>query len=414
MHFLHPMCLAALLISPTAAAESWPDFRGPGAQGHSDATGLPLRWSETKNVKWKTPIEGRAWSSPVVWGDQIWMTAAPSDGKRLYAVCVDLATGRPQRRIKVFDVAEPETINGMNSYASPSPVIEPGRVYVHFGTSGTACIDTADGKILWSRRDLKLAHKEGPGSSPILYRDLLIFHCDGMDVQYIVALDKTTGKTAWKTNRGHDYSGYRMDLRKAYSTPLVVKVHGKDRLITTAAHAAFGYDPRTGRQLWKLNYEGGFSNVSRPVAADGMMYLNTGFMRPELLGVRLGGTGNVTDSHLAWTYQRSVPLKPSPVLVDGLIYLISDKGGVLTCLDGKSGEAVWTERLGGNYSASPLNAQGRIYFFSHEGKTTVVKPGRKFELLAENELDDGFMASPAVGGKALILRTRTNLYRIER
>ena len=250
--------MVALLIAvapaaPAAAQENWPEFRGPQADGTCQR-GIPLRWSETQNVVWKTPLPGRGWSTPVIWGRWLWMTTATDEGRKQWALQVDKQTGRLVRQVLVFENPQPEPINPLNSYASPSPVIEPGRVYVHFGTYGTACLDSETGRILWTRRDLKLDHKEGPGSSPVLWRNLLIFHCDGMDVQYIVALDKRTGRTVWKTPRSVDLEPFRPDFRKAYSTPLVVQTDWGPVLVSTAAQAAYGYDPRTGQELWRLRY----------------------------------------------------------------------------------------------------------------------------------------------------------------
>lgn len=412
MRFGPALLLILILALPVGAAENWPDFRGPAGDGHSHTSGLPVTWSETENVTWKTAIPGRGWSSPVVWGDRVWMTTATADGGELFALAVDKRTGKVLHHAKVFDVQQPQEIDPLNSYASPSPVIESGRVWVHFGTYGTACLDTATAEVLWKRRDFQVDHQKGPGSSPVLYGDLLIFQCDGNDVQYMVALDKTSGKTVWKTARSVDLSRRDPDYRKSFSTPFVLQHHGKVQLVSTAAGAVFAYDPRSGRELWRVRY-GGHTNVSRPVAGHGMVLINTGFPRPELWAVRLGGSGDVTPTHVAWKVTRGVSTKPSVILADDLVYMVSDKGGVVTCLEAKTGQTVWQKRLGGNYSASGLLAGGRLYFFSQEGATTVIEPGRVYRELAVNRLDEGFMASPAGCGTSLYLRTRTHLYRID-
>jgi outer membrane protein assembly factor BamB len=374
-----------------------------------------LEWSETKNVRWKTPLEGTGWSSPVILDGQIWMTTAvdlPGDAgaKSLRALCVDRESGKLAHDLEVFRVEHPESINAKNSYASPTPVIEPGRVYVHFGTYGTACLDTTSAKILWKNDHLKLEHKEGPGSSPILCGDLLVFNCDGMDVQFVVALDKRTGSIAWKTDRSGSTAA-NPDHRKAYSTPLLIRAAGRNELISTGADRTVAYDPITGRELWKVEYKG-FSIVPRPLFGHGLLYIVTDFARAQLWAVRPGGTDNVTETHVVWRVKKQVPSEPSPVLVGDAIYMVSDKG-VATCLDALSGEERWTERLGGNYSASPLAAEGRIYFLNEEGKTLVIAPAKEFKLLAESQLDGRQMASPAVSGNALFIRTDTHLYRIE-
>ena len=406
----------AFLLScaaPIAAEEPWPQFLGPAANGSCRQADLPLNWSETKNVRWKTAIHDRGHSSPVVWDKQIWLTTATDDGKQLFAVCVDRDSGRIVHDIRVFEVEKPEPIAELNTYASPTPVVEAGRVYVHFGTYGTACLDTASGKTLWSRRDLHCNHFRGPGSSAFVYKNLLILTFDGIDVQYLVALDKRTGATVWKTDRSTDYANADGDNRKAYSTPIVIDAGGP-QLISCGAYAAEAYVPETGREIWKVCYPGGFSNVSRPLYGQGLLFLNTGFGRPEIWAVRPDGHGDISRSHVVWKSKaKNLPAKPSSVLVGELLFCVNDNG-IATCLEAKTGATVWQERIHGFFSASPLAAPGRIYFFDHDGKTTVIAPERKLKVLAVNQLDDGFMASPAVTGKALILRTKTHLYRIEK
>ena len=413
--------IAALAVIQSApAADNWPQFRGPEGNGHSDAKGLPLTWSEQNNVRWKTPIHGRAWSSPVVWGEQIWLTTAPEEGTRLYAVCVHRDTGKVVHDLKLFDVVLPQYAHPFNTYASPTPVIEEGRVYVTFGAPGTACLDTKTGKVLWQRRDFVCNHFRGAGSSPILHDDLLIMNFDGSDHQFVVALDKKTGKTVWQKERSIDYQDLDVDgkpqaegdLRKAFATPHVATIEGKPILLSSGAKAHYAYDPLTGDELWRVEERGQHSAGTRPVVGNALIFFQTGWSKGQLLAVRPGGKGVVTDSHVAWRVKRSVPNKPSILLVDDLIFMMDD-GGIASCLDAKTGAEIWQERVQGAYSASPLYADGKIYFFSEEGKTTVIETGRQFKKLAENKLEGGFMASPAVCGKALVLRTKSHLYRIE-
>jgi outer membrane protein assembly factor BamB len=405
--------LAALLLGwPAQADENWPRFRGPHANGHADGTGLPTTWSESKNIKWKTPIHDLGWSSSVVWGDQIWVTTATADGKVDYAVCLDKHTGKIVHDLKLWENENPSPLgNAMNCYASCTPVIEAGRVYVHFGSYGTACLDTATGKILWQRRDLPCEHFRGPGSSPILFENLLIFHMDGYDHQYVVALDKATGETVWKTDRDVDYGTDNGDTMKAFCTPLVIEAAGKEQLISPTSKATLAYDPRTGKELWRVRY-GSFSVAAMPLFDKELLYLNTGFGKADLLAVRPDGAGDVTDSHVVWTAKKSIGSKPSQVLVDGLIFNVHDSG-VASCLDAKTGDELWSKRLGGEYSGALLYGDGKVYFCSHDGSTTVLKAAREYTELAKNQLGDGFMASPAVTGKALILRTKSALYRVE-
>lgn len=410
------ICIICPLTNQGFAADdpqtpAWPEFRGPTCDGQSRAANLPLTWGEDKNVTWKTAIHGRAWSTPVIMGNQIWLTTAPRKGNELFVLCVDLKTGRILKDIKLFDVADPKPVIESNTYASPSPVIEPGRVYVHFGSMGTACLDTQTGKTIWQRRDLPCTHLRGPGSSLFLFKDLLITTFDGTDVQYLAALDKKTGKTVWKTDRSTEFGDIDGDFRKAYATPMIFKINDRLQLISPGAKAAMAYDPLTGRELWKVRYAG-FSNASRALMVNGLVLINTGFSRAQIWAVRPDGTGDVTDSHVAWKFTDRAPTKATPVVVDGLIFMPSDNNYAF-CVEGKTGKTIWKEKLGGQYWASPIHAAGRIYFFNHRGQTTVVRASRTFEVLAVNQLDEGFMASPAITGDTLILRTKTHLYRID-
>jgi len=408
------MLLAAVALAPSLApaGDHWPEFRGPTADGRSDATGLPVTFSETENVKWKTPVEGKAWSSPVVWGQQIWMTNAPEDGKQMVAVCLDLDTGKIVHNVLVFENEKLDFCIPMNSFASPTPAIEEGRVYVHFGKYGTACLDTQSGKILWQRRDFECDHHRGPASSPILHENLLIFNQDGFDLQYVVALDKRTGETVWKRDRNIEYKVDNGDLKKAYGTPTVFNVGGQPLLVSPSAGAAIAYRPATGEEVWRVNC-GGMNNAARPVMAHGLVYMTTAAGGWQLYAVRPDGTGDVSKSHVAWKFAKSVPTRSSQILVDDLLFMISD-AGVATCLDAKTGEAHWQKRISGKYSASPLYADGYLYFFGEDGEVPVLKASRQFEQVADNKLGTGFMASPAVVGKSLILRSRTHVYRIEK
>lgn len=418
-----------LALTDLAARADWPEFRGPWGDGHASApgdskvVGFPLHWSETNNVKWKTEIPFRGWSTPVVLGDQVWVTTASEDGHDFFAIGLDAGTGKIRFNEKVFHSDNPEPLgNGasMNCYATPSPVIEPGRVYVHFGSFGTACLDTATGKVLWKRDDLRCRHYRGPSSSLILFKDLLILTMDGVDLQYHVALDKQTGATVWKTDRSVAWNDENVpgqmardgDLRKAHSTPLIVTTAGgAPQMISSGAKAAYGYDPRTGRELWRVQYPD-WSVAPRPLFDHGLAFIVTGLVKKEMWAVKTDSQGDVTDTGVVWKLKTHIGKYASPLLVDGLIYTAAEES-FLTCVEAATGEVVWTERIGGKYAASPIYADGRLYFFSQEGTTTVIEPGRSLKILAKNTLDDGFMASPAASGKAFFLRTKTHLYRIE-
>lgn len=430
------VCVGAMSAAARGEVQ-WGQFRGPTGQGHASAKDVPVKWSETEAVVWKTPIAGRGWSSPVIADGVVWVTtgfdtpATPQEAEKrlegntnsqplvvsssatLRAVGVDLTSGKVIHDIELMTVRDPQWIHQLNSYASPTPVVEADRLYCHFGALGTAAVDTKSGKVVWRNTDsdLVVAHENGPGSSPIVHGDLLIFHCDGSDRQFIAALDKRTGKLAWKTNRSGEMNAHPQ-LKKSYGTPLVVEVNGKAQLLSPASDWLYAYDPATGRELWKVAYEAlGFSVVPRPVVGHGMAYLSTSFMQSQLLAVQYKG---VDQPSIVWRYNRGVPQVPSPLLVGDELYFVSDQGGVVTCLDAKTGQERWRERLDGKHCASPLYADGRIYLFSREGETAVLEPGTTFKLIATNKLDGQIMATPAAIDGALIVRTDQALYRIGR
>jgi outer membrane protein assembly factor BamB len=422
------LALGCLAASTLPARADWPEFRGPWGNGYASAPGdtrplgLPLHWSETNNVKWKIEIPHVGWSTPVVMDGQVWLTTAPMDGHDFFAICLDAETGAIRFNEKVFHCDNPESLGdaiSMNCYATPSPVIEPGRVYVHFGSYGTACLDSRTAKVLWQRTDLPCRHFRGPSSSPIIFENLLILTMDGVDLQYTVALDKLTGKTVWKTDRTAPWNDETSpghparegDLRKSHSTPFVATAAGKPLMLSAGAKAAYGYDPRTGAELWKVHYND-YSTAPRPLFDGTRAFFVTGGTLRELWAVNVGGQGDVTDTHLAWKSKAHVGRYASPLLIDGLLYLAADES-YLTCFEPATGQVVWSERVPGRAAASPVYADGRIYLFNQQGATTVVKPGRSFEILATNTLADGLMASPAISGKAFIVRTRTHLYRVE-
>ncbi len=428
--FLLVLCLAGMQSAPVLA--NWPEFRGPLGNGYvaTDSSKLPLHWSETENVRWRTPIPGLGWSTPVVMDGKVWVTTATEDGRDFFILCIDAATGKVIHNKKLFHCDSPEPLgNNVNCYAAPSPAIELGRVYAHFGSYGTACLDTATGDVLWSRDDLRCRHYRGPSSSVVLFDNLVILTFDGVDLQYTVALDKATGNTVWRKDREVEWNDQDVtgkgaqeakrlldgDHRKAHCTPILyAAADGKNQMLSVGAKSAFAYDPTTGHDLWRVNYDD-FSVAPRPLYRDGIAYLVTGITHPELWAVRVDGTGNVTNTHVDWRLNSRVAKTASPLLIDDLIYMVSDDG-ILNCVDVKTGKPAGSRRIGGGFAASPIYVGGtepRIYFCDQEGKTTIIKPDKKFEQLAENTLDEGCMASPAVDGSSLILRTRTHLYRIE-
>lgn len=427
-------CLATYVAATSTAAVPWPQWRGPDGQGHADAArDLPVTWSETENIAWKTPLPGRGWSSPVIDERHVWMTtaverqatdeekarrkAAPSGGQprnvvgslSLRALCVTRDSGRLVHDVELFTIKDPQPIHALNSFASPSPVLAEGQLYCHFGDFGTACVDTATGRVVWSNRELRLDHMNGPGSTPVLWEDLLIVNCDGTDVQFIAALDAATGTLAWKTPRSGPLRD-NPDLKKAYGTPLVVRLGGRDVLVSPGADWLYGYEPRSGTELWRMSYgELGFSVVPRPVTAHGLLYMSTSFNQPRLLAIRLAA--DRTAAEIAWQETKGAPSMPSPLVVGDHLLMVSDKG-IATCLDARTGKGIWSHRLGGNFSSSPLVADSRIYVGNREGETFVYAPGDSFELLATNRLDGRIFATPAAVGDSLYLRTDAALYRI--
>jgi outer membrane protein assembly factor BamB len=420
------LAITVLAIRLPAEPPDWPDYRGPWSNGHVQApdctqpVGLPLHWSETNNIKWKTEINFKGWSTPAIMGGQIWLTTATEDGHDFFVLSFDAQSGRCTFRQKLFHCDTPESLGTpLNSYATPSPVVESNRVYVHFGSYGTACLDAGADKVLWTREDLLCAHHCGPSSSPVLFQNLLILTLDGADLQYTIALDKETGRTVWKADRSDEWNppaapGKRImegDKHKAHSTPVILTVSGNPVLFSADARGAHVYDPQTGKENGVIPYDD-YSPAPSPVYDNGLAIFVTGLVKVEMWAVQLDNSSGVIGTNIVWKLRQNVGKFASPLLVDGLVYTAAEQS-FLTCLQAKDGQIVWTERIGGGYLASPIYADGRLYFFNQQGTTTVLKPGRNFEVLATNTLAEGLIASPAVTEKALILRTRTHLYRVE-
>ena len=423
-HYLYllPILLSIGYAEPTLK-DQWPEFRGPNGNGIvAGERGLPTTWSEEKNIAWKTKIDGKAWSSPVVWDDQIWITNSSADGKLMEGICINKKDGKIKYKLSLFKNETVEPLgNNVNSYGSPSPVIEKDAVYIHFGSYGTTAIDTNSGKEIWKRTDLECRHFRGPGSSPIIFQDMLILTMDGVDFQYVIALDKKTGKTKWKTERSTKWDDVEPDgkirgdgdLRKAYTTPTFMKVSGKTIMISPGAKSCFAYNPINGKELWNITYSG-YSNASRTVIYKDNAIINSGYGKPHLISVKIdpSAAGDISGTHINWDIFKRVPKRSSPIIVGDQLYMTTDEG-ILTCLDAKTGESNWSDRMPGHYSASPIFADGKLYFFSEMGHCYVIAPGGDYNLISKNKLDSGFMASPAISGKAIYARSKTHLYRIE-
>ena len=394
------------------AAQDWPEFRGPTGQGHATTTQLPLEWSSTQNVAWKQPVPGRGWSSPSLAGGRLFLTSAVGEGgeskRSLRALCLDEPTGKILWDVALFDqdASAAPRIHAKNSHASPTPLVADGRVYVHFGHQGTACLDL-NGKVIWKNTELSYSPVHGNGGSPILVGDKLVFSCDGGSNPFIVALDKSTGKVIWKTPR---VTAAKKTF--SFSTPLLITAAGKQQIISPGSGAVCAFDPQSGKEIWRARYGEGYSVIPRPVLGHGMIFIGTGYDTPIVMAIRVDGTGDVTDTHVAWTLKKGAPNTPSLLLVGAEVYMVSD-GGIASCVDAKTGTVHWQERVGGNYSASPIYANGRIYFQNEEGIGVVVKAGQEFQKLSSNDLGERTLASYAVANDAFYIRTEQHLFKVK-
>ena len=390
----------------------WNQFRGPNGDGDAKSAVLPLKFSEKQNMSWKLPMPGKAWSSPVVMDGKVWLTNAEPEGYKMWAIQVDWHSGKELKKVLVFENKEPQYCHPMNSYGTPTPVIYDERVFVHFGTHGTAALDAQSGQVLWERRDFKCDHFRGAAASPIVFNDSLIVHFDGHDLQYIVCLDQKTGKTRWKKEREYDFKTDNGDRKKAYCTPSVITHNGRQELISPGAVATESRNPVTGDLFWTAR-TGGMNASSRPIYRHGHVYVFCGM--GSMSAIRPGGDGDVDKTHVTWSRRKVVPKKSSPLLLNDLLFMVSDEG-VASCSNPLNGEIYWADRLKikGQCASSPIHASGHIYSFSSEGDCIVFKAKKEgLEILAHNKLPSGCMASPAVVGDSLLVRTKQNLYRFD-
>lgn len=406
---------------------SWPYRNGPGLNSNvdaADAEGLPIEFNEQsgQNIKWKIPLAGPGHSTPVIGAGRVWLTAATEDGTQQFVYCLDADTGKVLHHKLVFENEAPEPLGqNVNTYASPSCALQDDAVYVHFGSYGTARLSTETAEIVWQRRDIKCRHFRGPGSSPVIFQNLLILTFDGIDSQFLMAVDTGSGKTVWRTNRSTDYGDLDADghpkrdgdLRKAYSTPGLFAVNGRTQVVSVGSRGAYGYDAVTGKEIWGIRHDD-FNAAAPPAFHNDIAILHSGSGGRNLFGVQLNAStkGDVTESHVRWNRTQGNPKLAAPILVDDRVYMITDKG-VASCVAADTGEEIWKDRVGGTHVASPISANGFIYFCSEEGDTTVVRAGDTFEIVAKNHLADGMRASPAAANGRLYLRTFGHLYCIE-
>ncbi|MEM1295486.1 MAG: PQQ-binding-like beta-propeller repeat protein [Verrucomicrobiota bacterium] len=413
------LLFALTLLYPSLLLADWTQFRGSEGQGHAkDDAKPPLKWDEEENVAWRIDLPGKGWSSPIVYQGRIYLTTAIADtrdqdrsgvDRSLDTIALDAKTGEILWQTQVIeqDGRREANIHKKNSHASPTPLIAWNHLFVHFGHQGTACLNLS-GKVLWTNQDLTYKPVHGNGGSPIVVGDKLIFSCDGPPDPFVAALNVKTGRLVWKTPRRSDAS-----RKFSFCTPILLETDGRQELILPGSGNVFAYDPQNGAELWRSNYGQGYSVVPRPVSGHGLIFASSGYDRPAIYAVKPGGSGDVTRSNIAWTHTaKGAPRNASPLLVGDELYLFDDKG-IGSCLDAKTGEVHWQERVGSDMSASPIYANGRIYALDEQGTTYVIAPGQDYNLLAENPLDERTLASIAVDGNALLIRTESGLFRIE-
>lgn len=417
MRFLIYNSFIFAFLSVFISAKEWTKFRGPTGDGHVTVKSIPLKWSDTENVKWKVSVPGKGWSSPVISKGKIYLTSAVAEGdnqdaadvhRELRVICYDSSDGKELWDTKVFEQKPlKRPIHHKNSHASPTPIIEDGKVYVHFGHMGSACLDLK-GKILWKNNELKYDPLHGNGGTPIIVDNLFFYSADALTNPFVVALDKNTGKVLWKKQRSETDQSRKF----SFSTPTLIRMGGRSQIISPASGAVFSYDSKTGEELWSVDY-GGWSVIPKPGVYKNMIYVGTGYERAHILGIRVDeeSKGNVTESHVEWEITKRAPNTPSFMVVDDLLYFISD-GGIATCVEPLTGEIIWQERTAGPISASPVYFNGMIYFLDEQGKTTVIKAGRKFEIIAENKIKERTLASFGISEGAIYIRSEKSLFRI--
>ena len=391
----------------TLLVGDWPQFRGPNSDGHASGPATPVEWSDTKNVAWKVPIPGLGWSSPVVADGRVFLTTAieRDDGLSLQAMAYDANSGSLIWVREIRAIEKAPAIHPKNSHASPTPVVHGSAIFVHFGALGMARLAVADGSIEWSTNELTYPPVHGSGGSPVLHQGKLVIVCDGSSKPFVAAVDAESGKVAWKSLRSVEAR-----ISHSFVTTTVAMVDGRAQVMAPGPDHFAAYDLASGAELWRV-LAPGWSVVPQPVIGHGLVIYNHDYDNPELLAVRLGGSGDVTDSHIVWRLKRGAPSTPSPLLVGDELYFVSDKG-IASCVNARTGEAHWMERFGGNYSASPIWANGRILFLNEDGLATWVRPGQKFEVLGKNEVSGRTFATPAFSNGAMYLRTDQQLYKI--
>jgi outer membrane protein assembly factor BamB len=442
VHSLHARgalaAATALLVAGVApavlSAENWPQWRGPRSQGVSEERGLPVSWSATERVAWKTPIPGRGHSSPIVWDGRVFLTSAiegevvpgaeavphvmggepfvhpdttgADRAHTLVVLALDANTGKVLWQRTAYEGTMFDGRHRRGSFASPTPATDGTAVYAYFGAEGIYAYDL-DGALLWKAQPGKVKTLGlGVSSSPVLYESLVILQCDddeGKD-SFIVALDKRTGKEAWRTPRPVEVS---------WGTPVLVEAGGRTELVTNGSQFIIAYDPRTGKELWRT--KGVESNaIHTPLVGHGLVIVTAGFPAKKVIAIRPGGSGDVTGTHVAWTYEKGTAYVVSPILYGDHLYLVTD-GGIVTCLDARTGEVRYE---GGRppkpsrFLSSPVAFDGTLLLTNDAGETFVIRAGPAFEVLGTNTLDEGVSASIAIARGRLFIRGESHLFSI--
>lgn len=413
MKFTYTSLLALTLATTLLQADNWPQFRGPSAQGVSREKNPPSSWSTTDNIAWKTEVPGESWSSPVIWNNHVFLTTTTDSGESCRVLAINRKTGAILWNKEVFKQV-PRRKEGRNSYATPTPATDGKRVYTCFGDGSFAALDFS-GAIVWTNRDYKFYSQHGLGTSPILHDGLLIMGRDGSsdgenkklgwqtpwDQSFVVALDTKTGQERWKSKRGLS--------RISHGAPIVWKdTNGRSQIVTEAGDVVQGFNAKSGTRLWSSEVLGE-GKVPSPVIAEGLVFTSGGWGGKETIkAFKLGPQGDLKESNLVWEQRKGMPKVPSMVYVKPHLFAITD-GGIATCMKAASGEIVWQERVGGNFSASPIAANGRIYFVGDNGDTTLIEAGPTFKILAKNSLNEKLQASPALAENQLFIRTEKHL-----
>lgn len=440
---MHTRILFVLLTlaSATLDAENWPQWRGPGAAGVSSEVGLPSRWSDTENIAWKAPLSGLGISSPIVWGDRVFVTSQAGAGRsrpgpRLFqqgdaaaagerplgtgsstaasgagtgvtfvVTALDRVSGEQVWAYELPAEGQLPPVHEKHNLASSSPITDGRYVYAWFGTGQLVALDM-NGKLVWKHN---LAAEYGPfdidwghGSSPILYKDTVILLCYHPSASYLLGLDARSGKVQWKSDRARGVL--------SYSTPLVVETGSSAEVVVNSSEGMSGHDVSNGALLWQIDDSNRFP-IPMPLQHDGIIYTSRGYRSGPFMAIKPGGRGNVANSHVLWKVSTGAPYVSSLVYYDGLVYMVGDVG-VLTVTDAKTGERVWQDRIGGVFSASPVAADGKLYLLSEDGETIVVSTGRSPKVLARNRLNARQLASPAISSGRLFIRTDNSVYAI--